>query len=153
MRTRRTKAEMALLVPVEKKERKPRKTLAQRGRELLKEENDESPIKIPIDIPFEPKSKVEVVPSSKPMAKEVIKEIRILGMSGIEKTVSELIKEEIGEATWEWKELLLDGTFKVSILDELGKEGWKFAFFFERTKFVETAKYDIIAMHRLMKQK
>ncbi|HNW88076.1 MAG TPA: hypothetical protein PKN48_00305 [Bacteroidales bacterium] len=146
------KAKSEVETPIKKK-RKPRVTLAEKGRELLKKENDENPTRIPIDIPFEPKSKVEQVPSSKPMAKEVIKEIRILGMSGIEKTVSDLIQEEIGEATWEWKELLLDGAFKVSILNELGKEGWKFAFFFERTKFVETAKYDIIAMHRLRKKK
>jgi hypothetical protein len=138
-------------VPV-KKTRKPRKTLAEKGREILKSESEDSPRKISIDIPFETR-KEEPAPSSKPIARETIKEIRILGMNGIEKTVSELISEEIGDASWEWKEIPLDSSFKISMLQDLGKEGWKFAFYFERSKFVDNAKFDIIAMQRLVRKK
>ena len=58
-------------------------------------------------------------------AKEVI---RVLGTDGTEKSVHDLILQELGKATWEWKEVPVDKDFRLSLLNKLGKDGWKFAF-------------------------
>lgn len=61
--------------------------------------------------------------------KPVIKEIRILNEStGRERTVKEILDEEIGKCKWEWKHIPLDNKFKVTMLGTLGKQGWRFAF-------------------------
>ena len=61
--------------------------------------------------------------------KPVIKEIRILSeKDGRERTVKEILEEEIGKCNWEWKHVPLDDKFKVTILNTLGKQGWRFAF-------------------------
>lgn len=56
----------------------------------------------------------------------VIKEVRILnGTEGTETTVQEFLNEQLQKCRWEWKEIIMDGEFKSSIMTELGKEGWK----------------------------
>jgi len=61
--------------------------------------------------------------------KPVIKEVRILSeKDGRERTVKEILEEEIGKCKYEWKRLPMDKSFKVTMLDTLGKQGWKFAF-------------------------
>tara|TARA_Y100000034_G_scaffold119927_1_gene162218 strand:+ start:1796 stop:2326 length:531 start_codon:yes stop_codon:yes gene_type:complete len=56
----------------------------------------------------------------------VIKEVRILnGTKGSEKTVQELLNQELNKCTWEWKELKMDNNFRATDMKELGKRGWK----------------------------
>jgi hypothetical protein len=62
----------------------------------------------------------------------VVKEVRILnGTKKTEKTVDEILSEELGKCVWEWKTVKMDNKFRVGMLDELGKKGWKFAFITE----------------------
>jgi len=61
--------------------------------------------------------------------KPVIKEVRILHeKDGRERTVKDIMEEEIGKCKYEWKRLPMDKSFKVTMLDTLGKQGWRFAF-------------------------
>ena len=73
------------------------------------------------------KSRQTVV--EKIIEKPVIKEVRILTEStGRERTVKEILEEEIGKCKWEWKHVPMDSKFKVNMLDAFGKQGWRFAF-------------------------
>lgn len=130
MRVRRTKDEIAAGVSLEEKRegaapekiRKPRKTLRQIGRELIKQEEVASPS--PVDRSFE---------KEKPRAKdiEIIRETRVISGKD-EQSLRELLDEEMANGRWEWKELKLDSSFRLDVLKEHGKTGWKFAFIFER---------------------
>ena len=56
----------------------------------------------------------------------VIKEVRILnGAKGSEKTVQELLDQELQNCRWKWKELKMDGDFTSAKMKQLGKDGWK----------------------------
>jgi len=62
----------------------------------------------------------------------VVKEVRILnGTKKTDRSVSEIMNEELNKCSWEWKNIKMDGNFSVKMLDELGKKGWKFAFITE----------------------
>ena len=53
------------------------------------------------------------------------------GTDGTEKTVQQIIKAELDKCAWEWKQVDLDNKFRISQLNRLGKEGWRFAFIHE----------------------
>lgn len=81
----------------------------------------------------------------------IIKEVRILnGTTGTKQTVKELLDEELGKCSWEWKYIPMDKDFKVSMLNTLGKQGWKFAFIHEPGVVNERAKNkpNVICMQR-----
>ena len=66
--------------------------------------------------------------TEKEVVKEVpvIKEVRILnGAKGSEKTVQELLDQELQNCRWKWKELKMDGDFTSAKMKQLGKYGWK----------------------------
>lgn len=48
-----------------------------------------------------------------------------------EEEIKNLINEAVDQCLWEWKNVPLDNKFKITILDKLGKDGWKFAFIYE----------------------
>lgn len=60
---------------------------------------------------------------------EVIKEVRIItDAQGTEKTVTEIILEEIGKVkVWEYKNIPIN-EFSVKDLKKLGQDGWRYAF-------------------------
>ncbi len=62
-----------------------------------------------------------------------VKEVQkiILETKNNKKEVKALFKEALERCAWEWKRINLDRDFKVSMLDKLGREGWKFAFMVE----------------------
>ncbi len=59
----------------------------------------------------------------------IIKEVRIINdAQGTEKSVTEIIREEIGKIKiWEYKMIPVN-EFCVKDLNKLGKEGWRYAF-------------------------
>ncbi len=60
---------------------------------------------------------------------QVIKEVRIINENqGTEKSVSEIVREEVGKVkSWEYKMIPMD-KFSVKELHKLGKAGWKYVF-------------------------
>ena len=70
------------------------------------------------------KDKIIEVPVEVP----TIKEVRILnGTKKTQKTVEEIMKEELQKCKWEWKELKMDKNFDFKKLQKLGEQGWKHA--------------------------
>jgi len=59
----------------------------------------------------------------------VVKEVRIINeKQGTNKTVSEIVREEVGKVkAWEYKHIPIS-QFSVKELDKMGKEGWRYAF-------------------------
>ena len=80
----------------------------------------------------------------------VIKEVRILnGLKKTEKTVQQIMSEELEKCIWEWKHVTLDKKFKVKDLDTYGKQGWKFAFIHSpSTTNPKSTKPDIVCFQR-----
>ena len=72
----------------------------------------------------------------------VVKEVRILdGTKGTEKTVQEIMARELEKCTWEWKNVTMDNTFKVTDLNKYGKKGWKFCFIYDpKVSFPKSTK-------------
>ena len=65
----------------------------------------------------------------KPVEVEVIKEVRILnGTQDTQKTVQQIMQEELNKCTWEWKEIEETSFIGLDQLTELGKQGWKYAY-------------------------
>ena len=96
------------------------------------------------------KSRETVV--EKIIEKPVIKEVRVLSeKDGRERTVKQIIEEELGlNVKWEWLHIDLDNKFKVSQLNTLGKQGWKFAFMTDwKTIYPNTKKVDQLCFQRV----
>jgi len=80
----------------------------------------------------------------------VIKEVRILnGTKSSEKTVQEIMTIELEKCSWEWKNVTMDNTFKVTDLNKYGKKGWKFCFIYDpKVSFPKSTKPDEIVFQR-----
>ena len=116
-RKRRTQAEMAKARDLETKNGKLREKVKNGeldDRALLME-----------NLPKEEKTKIVYVKEPYP----VIQEVRVLtDAQGTKKTVTEIVREEVGKVKiWEYKSIPIN-TFSVKDLPKLGKEGWKYAF-------------------------
>ena len=73
--------------------------------------------------------KTKEVEVEKEVEVPVVKEVRILnGTKQTKKSVQEILDLELEKCIWDWKEVFLDKKFKISMLEKLGKQGWKFAF-------------------------
>jgi hypothetical protein len=128
--------------------KKKRRTLREIGKEILEREQEEK------DISSKPLRVEPPAVKERPVfiEKQIIKEVRILDKEQ-EKPLREIIEEEYASGTWEWKEVPLDKEFRRTLLDQLGKEGWKFAFVLERDLIDPNSKKpDAIMLHRLAKK-
>ena len=100
--------------------------------------------------PTPPKPK-EIKERKTSIKKEIIKEIRILN-KGEEISFRQVLEDEFADGKWEWKEIPLDADFTLNTIKSAGKQGWKFAFVFERRVYIPTSKLpDVVLFHRLLK--
>lgn len=116
-RKRRTRAEMQVMRDAEKTNEKVKEKL----------ENGELSDKqlLTAGLPKEIKKEYVYIDKEVP----VVKEVRIINENqGTEKSISEIVREEVGKVkAWEYKMIPMN-KFNVKELHKLGKEGWKYAF-------------------------
>ena len=116
-RKRRTRAEMQVARDAEKTNKKVKEKL---------ENGELSDKQLLISaLPKEVKKEYVYIDKEVP----VIKEVRIINENqGTEKSVTEIIREEVGKVRcWEYKMIPMN-QFSVKELHKLGKDGWKYAF-------------------------
>jgi len=99
--------------------------------------------KIVMDIPAETPSKTNVrVIEHTYHTEKVIVEGKNRKELGI------MLADLVGKGIYEWKHVPIDDKFRATRLNELGKEGWKFAFILEKT-ILPSLKFDTISLQRL----
>ena len=174
-RIRRTKAEIEAGVTVEQKKAQLKEEAAKKAQEAVKaaeEENkqDAQNKKKPRKKKKASETNIEDLPqTSKPLEDsflrytqtpkepvvktEIVKEVRVLNTAGTEKTVQQILNEELKKCTWEWTRLPIVENFKVEQLNKLGKEGWTFAFIFEPNTIKDSwkNKHNEICLYRVKK--
>lgn len=175
MRIRRTKAEIkAGLTVAQKKKGVTLESLLQTQKEQRKEAKKREQLVKSTDTPRKKRSanrnyvtteeviredfdgpkkyiyKTETVEKEVEVKIPVIKEVRILnGTKKTEKTVQEIMKQELDKCSWEWKRVPMDNNFRATDLNKYGKQGWKFCFIFDpKISSPGTTKPEVICFQR-----
>lgn len=154
-RVRRTKEEKAAGITLEQKKeslhkeeeipaqelpkKRGRRKLTDIGRELLSEGQKENKSDSPA---FDNKEKRDTPEKERQVVVQLINN---------KKELQEVLAEEFANGYWEWKEVIIDSSFRINLLNDLGKEGWKFAFVLDKTLLSSVDKPNTLYFHRLKK--